>query len=111
MLAIFSDHGILRAETMRFPDEVRSPKEIGLPEKKNVSPATAKKFETLISKKAKKEFKPANDVQTEQLLKLVKKKQAKRSNIVEVKDEEPPAEGNVVDMMEVLKRSLAGKRK
>jgi len=111
LLAIFSDHGILRAETMRFPDEVRSPKEIGLPEKKNVSPATVKKFETLISKKAKKEFKPAKDVQTEQLLKLVKKKQAKRSNIVEVKDEEPPAEGNVVDMMEVLKRSLAGKRK
>jgi len=75
------------------------------------SPRVISKFETLIRRKAKKEFKPAKDVQTEQLLKLVKKKQAKRSNIVEVNDEESPAEGNVVDMMEVLKRSLAGKRK
>jgi DNA end-binding protein Ku len=109
LLAIFSDHGILRAETMRFPDELRSPKEVGLPAKKSVSAAAVKKFETLISKKTKKDFKPAKDVQTEQLLKLVKKKQAKRSNVVEVKGEEP-ANGNVVDMMEVLRRSLAGKR-
>jgi DNA end-binding protein Ku len=109
LLAIFSDHGILRAETMRFPEELRSPKEVGLPAKKSVSAAAVKKFETLISKKTKKDFKPAKDVQTEQLLKLVKKKQAKRSNVVEVKGEEP-ANGNVVDMMEVLRRSLAGKR-
>ncbi len=109
LLAIFSDHGILRAETLRFPDELRSPKEVGLPAKKSVSAAAVKKFETLISKKTKKDFKPAKDLQTEQLLKLVKKKQTKRSNVVEVKGEEP-ANGNVVDMMEVLRRSLAGNR-
>jgi DNA end-binding protein Ku len=109
LLAIFSDHGILRAETMRFPDELRSPKEVGLPAKKKVPPAAVKKFETLISKKTKKDFKPAKDLQAEQLLKLVKKKKATRSNIVEVKGEES-SEGKVLDMMEVLKRSLSGKR-
>jgi len=109
LLAIFSDHGILRAETMRFPDELRSPKEVGLPAKRKVPPAAVKKFETLISKKTKKDFKPAKDLQAEQLLKLVKKKKATRSNIVEVKGEEP-SEGKVLDMMEVLKRSLSAKR-
>src|SRR2546422_5451589 len=50
LVAIFPENGILRAETMRFVDEIRSPKEIGLPEKKRVSAATVKKFEKLIEK-------------------------------------------------------------
>jgi DNA end-binding protein Ku len=33
IVAIFSDQGLLRAETMRFPDEVRSVKAVGLPKK------------------------------------------------------------------------------
>ena len=31
LVAIFPENGILRAKTMRFPHEIRSPKEIGLP--------------------------------------------------------------------------------
>src|SRR6266550_5829089 len=50
LVAIFPENGILRAETMRFVDEIRSPKEIGLPEKKKVSAATVKKFERLVAK-------------------------------------------------------------
>src|SRR6266550_377299 len=50
LVAIFPENGILRAETMRFSDEIRSPKEIGLPEKKKVSAATVKKFERLVAK-------------------------------------------------------------
>src|SRR5437660_10702604 len=54
LVAIFPENGILRAETMRFPDEIRSPKEIDLPEKKKVPIATVKKFEKLISKHSDK---------------------------------------------------------
>src|SRR5436305_2824576 len=50
LVAIFPENGILRAETMRFADEIRSPKEIDLPEKKKVPAATVKKFEELIEK-------------------------------------------------------------
>src|SRR6266550_1350393 len=50
LVAIFPENGILRAETMRFSDELRSPKEVGLPEKKDVPAATVKKFERLITK-------------------------------------------------------------
>ena len=110
LVAIFPDHGLLRAETMRFPDELRSPEDIGLPKKKKTSPASVKKFEKLISSRSKKTFSPSklNDEQTEQLLKLVKKKQSKASNVVEVESQEAEAP-KVIDLVEVLKKSLAGK--
>jgi DNA end-binding protein Ku len=110
LVAIFSEHGILRAETMRFADELRSPKDVGLPEKKKVPQATVRKFEKLISSRSKKQLSPAKleDEQTERLLKLVKKKSANKKNVVEVESEQE-TESNVVDLMEVLKKSLAGK--
>ena len=110
LVSIFAEHGILRAETMRFPDELRSPADVGLPKKIKVSPTMVRKFEKLISGKSKKQMSARNleDEQTERLLKLVKKKSAHRKNVVEVESEKR-AEGNVIDLMAVLKRSLAGK--
>jgi DNA end-binding protein Ku len=111
LVAIFSDNGILRAETMRFADELRSPKEIGLPEKKTAPKATVNKFEKLISGKKKKQFSPTKlaDKQTDSLLKLVKKKQANRKNVVKV-EEEAESDHNVVDLVKILKQSLGGKK-
>lgn len=111
LVAIFAEHGILRAETMRFPDELRSPEDVGLPKKKpSVPAATVRKFEKLISAKSKKQLSPARlkDEQTERLLKLVKKKSAQRKNVVEVETDKPD-EGKVIDMVAMLKKSLAGK--
>ncbi len=110
LVAIFADQGILRAETMRFADEIRSPADVGLPQKKKVMPATVRKFETLISKKSKAAFSPTKlaDEQTERLLKLVKKKQAKSGNVVQV-ESEGRDEGKVVDLVQLLKKSLSGK--
>ena len=110
LIAIFSDHGILRAETMRFADELRSPADVDLPQKKKVTPAAVGKFEKLISSRSKKQLPPARlkADQTDRLLKLVKKKQAKRANVIKV-DEEESEGGQFIDMMEVLKRSLGGK--
>src|SRR5438105_9869854 len=98
LVAIFPENGILRAETMRFADEIRSPKEIDLPEKKKVPAAAVKKFEKLISKHSDKHLslKELKDEKTEQLLKLVEKKRKQHKDIVEV--EEPEREqGKVVD--------------
>ena len=112
LVAIFPEHGILRAETMRFADELRSPKDIGLPEKKKLPAATVKKFEKIIAKNSDKHLslKDLKDEKTAQLLKLVEKKRKQHKDVVKV--EEPAGdEGRVVDLMEVLKKSLAGKRK
>ena len=79
LVAIFAEHSVLRAETMRFEDELRTPDEVGLPKKMpKVSAATVKKFEKLIGTKSKKQMSATKlkDEQTEKLLKLVKKKNA-----------------------------------
>ena len=112
LVAIFPENGILRAETMRFPDEIRSPKEIGLPEKKKVSAVTVKKFEKLIEKHSARHLSLRNlkDEQSEKLLKLVEKKRKQHKDIVEVEVPERE-ERKVVDLMEALKKSLAGKRR
>ncbi len=111
LVAIFSDKGILRAETMRFADELRSPADVGLPKKKEVSKATVTKFEKMIANKSKKQFSPAKlaDKQTDSLLKLVKKKQSKRENVVKV-EEEMETDHKVVDLVKILKQSLGGKK-
>jgi len=111
LVSIFSEHGILRAETMRFPDELRSPADVDLPKKKKVSPALVRKFEKAISSKSKKQLseRKLEDEQTQQLLKLVKKKAAHRRNVVEVETEQRE-QSNVIDLMAVLKKSLAGKK-
>jgi DNA end-binding protein Ku len=113
LVAIFAENGILRAETMRFPDELRTPAEVGLPKKPKIPRATVAKFEKLISSKSKKQLSPRKleDEQTERLLKLVKKKSAQRKNIVEVDTDERAEreQGKVVDLVAILKKSLAGK--
>jgi len=113
LVAIFAENGILRAETMRFPDELRTPNEVGLPKKPKIPKASVTKFEKLIGSRSKKQLslRKLEDEQTERLLKLVKKKSAQRKNIVEVDagadvHHEP---GKVVDLVAILKKSLAGK--
>ena len=112
LVAIFPENGILRAETMRFADEIRSPKEVGLPEKEKVPAAMVKKFEKLITKHSGKHLSLSRlkDEKTAELLKLVQKKRKQHKDIVEVEVPERD-EGKVVDLMEMLKKSLSGKRK
>jgi len=111
LVAIFSDKGILRAETMRFADELRTPSDIGLPKKKEAPRATVHKFEKLIASRSKKQFTPTKlaDKQADSLLKLVKKKQTKRANVVKV-EEEADTDHKVVDLVKILKQSLGGKK-
>lgn len=112
LVAIFSDNGILRAEVMRFPEELRSPKDVDLPDPPKVTAATVRRFEKLITSRSKKQFSTTTlkDQETERLLKLVKKKQSTRKNIVEVDEAETSNDGKVIDLMAILKKSLVGKK-
>jgi len=111
LVAIFSERGILRAETMRFSDEIRSPADVGLPKKKAAPAATVRKFEKLIASKSKKQFSPTKlaDKHTDDLLKLVKKKEKQRGNVVRV-ETEAETDHKVVDLVAILKKSLGGKK-
>lgn len=111
LIAIFAENGLLRAETMRFADELRSPADIGLPKKKKVAKTSVTKFEKLIARKSETQLsrKEMKDEENERVLKLVKTKQSKHKDVVET-DEADEQKGNVVDIMDVLKKSIASKR-
>jgi DNA end-binding protein Ku len=106
LVAIVPDNGILRAETMRFSDEIRTPEDVGLPKKQKPSPATVRSFQRLISQRLRTNLPMAElkDQQTADLLKLVKRKQARKSNVVELpgKRKAPP----VLDLVDVLRKAL-----
>lgn len=112
LVAVFSDNGILRAEMMRFADELRSASDVGLPKKPKIPTASVRKFEKVIAARTKKQFFTAKleDEHTEKLLSLVKKKKSQRKNIVQV-EVEPEArdDGKVVDLVAILKKSLSAK--
>jgi DNA end-binding protein Ku len=110
LVAITAENGILRAQTLRFADEIRSPDAVGLPKEKKPAKPALTKFEKLISAKSKK-FSPKelNDEQAERLLKLVKSKKSRGTDVVEA-EVETSEDGKVVDIMEVLKKSMAAKR-
>lgn len=113
LVAILADSGILRAETLRFADEIRKPADVGLPKVAKPTPADVKKFETQIAKHAKKvNLHDFLDDYAERLEKLVAAKERKKEDIVQAPEEPAEAEeggGEVVDLLEVLSRSLGGK--
>jgi len=110
LVAILSENGILRAETLRFDDEIRTPADVGLPKKTKVSAAEVKKVEAQITRRTKKlALGELADDYAERLEKLVAAKERKREDIVRVSEEESPGEGaEVVDLLAVLSRSLGG---
>src|SRR5688572_21719866 len=80
LVAIIAEKGILRAETLRFADEVRKPDDVGLPDPVKAPAAEVKKLEAQITRRAKKlnlhEF---LDDYTERLEKLVAQKEKKKT--------------------------------
>ena len=111
LVAIIAENGILRAETLRFADEIRKPEDVGLPKIAKPAPADVKKFETQIARHAKKvNLNEFLDDYTERLEKLVATKEKKKADIVKVEEPEAAEEGGgeVVDLLAVLSRSLGG---
>ena len=108
LVAITSENEILIAQTLRFADEVRSAADVGLTKKKKVSKAEVTKFSKFIAAHSERSLpdKELKDDQTERILKLVKAKKSRGKDVVET-DVESAREDNVVDIMDVLKKSLA----
>jgi DNA end-binding protein Ku len=111
LVAILAEKGILRAETLLFGDEVRSPKKIGLAIPIRVSQAAIRRFTKIIRNKSSKTISrdELRDDRIGRLWKLAERKHSHHKDIVKVGTGEPkPA--TVIDLMEVLKQSMAGKR-
>jgi DNA end-binding protein Ku len=110
LVAILADNGILRAETLRFADEVRTPETIGLPDPIRPEASVVKRIEKEIQKLAEDELDPRELVEpsAERLLKLVERKKAAGEDVVAPPEPEADESREVLDLMEMLQRSLQG---
>ncbi|HXT20296.1 MAG TPA: Ku protein [Thermoanaerobaculia bacterium] len=111
LVAILAEGGILRAETLRFADEVRSAADVGLPEAKKPKAAEVKKLLSAIAARSEKELDPdeLTDPWTAKIEALAERKQKKGEDVVEVPAAAEEERAEVIDLMEVLKRSLGAK--
>ncbi len=114
LAAIFAEGGLLRAATMRFIDELRTPDSIGLPRAPN-PPPTASSIELALAKLKANDLdrEALQDDYTDALLALAEKKRAENRDVVEVEertadDEEESAD--VIDIMSVLKQRMGAAR-
>ena len=107
LVAILSENGILRAETLRFADEIRSPADAGLPAPAIAEPAQVQKFASAISKLSADNVAPGdmNDDSAERLLELAHGKESRREDVVRTGG--PGKHPEVVDILSILKKSLA----
>jgi DNA end-binding protein Ku len=113
LVAIIAEKGILRAETLRFEDEVRKPEDVGLPKIAKAKEADVKKFEREIAKHTGK-LKLAEflDDRAERLQEVAEKKRKKGEDVVKVDAprEEEEEGGEVIDILAALRRSLGEDR-
>jgi len=111
LVAIMAENGILRAETLRFADELRSPEDAGLPEPIEAPPAAVKRMNREIGKLVEQSLdkKELEDESGARLLKVVRAKVRAGEDVVDAPEPrgEQDTEG-VIDLMEILKRRLQG---
>lgn len=110
LIAIIAEKGVVRAETMRFYDELRTPADVGLPELNDVSAEDVRVIKQQIAKMASDELDRDElaDEASHRLLDLVERKLESGRDVVhapEIAAEEEGAE--IIDLMQVLTQRLA----
>jgi DNA end-binding protein Ku len=108
LIAIIAENGILRAETLRFHDEIRPLEEIELADVSKVKKAEVDRMRRAIEKNVAQRLAVSEleDDYAERLLALVEKKRKQNEDVVEVEDAPDDADDDVIDLMEILKRSM-----
>jgi DNA end-binding protein Ku len=114
LCAIVSERGILRAETLRFSDEVRSPEMIGLPDKRRPDARDVARFSQAIKalKTKKLDESQLEDRGSARIVRHAERKLKSGKDVVASPvDEEEAQESatNVIDLMQVLRQRLQGK--
>src|SRR4030095_10223058 len=104
LVAILAEGGILRAETLRFQDEVRTPADIGLGEPPIAEKARVDHIRKQIEKLKEAKLKPSHleNEYAQRVRKLLEQKRKHHQDTVRIKDDGPD-EVAEVDLMAVLK--------
>lgn len=111
VVAIVSLGGTLRALTMRYHDELRTPEGVGLPELETADTEEVARYEKAMKRLTEDALDLAEleDRASQRLRKLAQSKLKKGQDVHKVDEgevEPEDDEGPVVDIMELLKRSL-----
>lgn len=108
LVAIFAESGLLRAQTLRFHDEVRSSRDVGLPRPARVDAKALERMRRAVSGLAADEWDPSELGDPHQAVKkLAERKLARKKDVVVSRGTPEREASHVVDLMEVLRRSLA----
>jgi DNA end-binding protein Ku len=107
LIAILAERGLLRAETLRFADEIRTVAQVSLPKKKKAARADRTRVEKAMRNLAAPSVKPAElvDERNRRLVELIAKKQ-RAGAVVKVASAQEPDDTVVIDLLEKLKRSM-----
>lgn len=110
LVAILAENGILRAETLRFAEEIRKPRDVGLPEERGAEEEAVRALVDEIRSASSEDLvrDELRDESAEGLRRLVKRKRREGRDVLPAAEEgeEEVEEDRVIDLMEVLKRSL-----
>jgi DNA end-binding protein Ku len=115
LVAILSDNGVLRADTLRYADEIRTPETVGLPKRSKPAAAKVTQFIKEIEALTKREIDVSElkDTEAQALQALVAEKQKHDEGVVhsrglEDADADAAESGaKVIDLMAVLRKSLS----
>lgn len=119
LVAILAEKGILRADTLRFQDELRPPEAIGLEELPEPDSAKEEGFEAAIRAAEADGLDPDElvDDTAERLVALARRKRSKGEDVYELEEaDEEEAEEELdaeereggLDLLETIRRSLQG---
>lgn len=113
LVAIVPDNGVLRADTLRYADEIRKPTAIGLPKKAKPAAKLVNQFVKDIESLTHDQIDVSElqDEDAQALQALVHERQQHKENVVHRSglEEEAPEGGGakVIDLMAVLRKSLS----
>lgn len=110
LVAIMAENGILRAETLRFADELRTPADLDLPEPAEPPAAEVRRMDREIGKRveARLAVKELEDDSAERIRKLASGKARAGEDVVHLDEEDQERPSDIIDLMEILKRRLQG---
>lgn len=116
LVAIIAEHGALRAETLRYADELRTPQAVGLPAAAGATKKKVEEFTHEIDRALAKrlDLHELEDRDAEALEQLARRKLKAREDVVTLphaaEDEEPDEGGaQVIDLVQLLRKSLGGR--
>ncbi len=117
LVAILAENGILRGEVLRYADEVRTPEAIGLPKPGKADASRVRALAREIDALARPGLDAAEmaDLEAETLRRFAQQKAKKGGAAViamdelEDPDDDSGGSGEVIDLMEALRKSLGAK--